>query len=233
MSKIGVVLTTHKNNLQKILTSTRSVIENCTPNRKIIVFDNEGPEENKDILLTNFPEIEYIHIDDQRKMGGLTYTWNEGIRKCLEDNCETVILLNHDIKCNHTFRHLIVASLNKEKEGIYSCTTNKAPWGNHLNQQSYIQSDSILVNEHYNEKGPGGFCLAIPKEVLLKNKFDDYNFFDPKFPFDGNELFYNRRWYNKGGKVYIVRSCFIYHSRDNSWTKIPWGNAQNIRNGNI
>ena len=53
--------------------------------------------------------------------------------------------------------------------------------------------------------------------VFYKNKFNDYDFFDPAYPFGCNELYYNNRWYDKGGFVYVVRNCFIQHRRLNSW----------------
>ena len=115
---IGYVITTHYDNYNKIYNALLSLKDNINKKRYFILFDNEGVPGKKEKLLNSFDFIdEYYHIDDQSK-GGLTYTWNKGISKCLEKGCEGVILLNHDIECNHTLQFLEKAFLNKAEEGV-------------------------------------------------------------------------------------------------------------------
>ena len=218
---IGYIITTHGDNYDLVSKALKSILEYSCNDKYIVLFDNEGIKEKHEELKKNIEANEFIFIENQKDKGGLTYTWNEGIRICLNNKCDAVILLNNDIVANETLSHLEQAVMNRNEPGIYSCTSNKAPWGNHLKQQEYIKSDVLIVDKHKNRKGPGGFCLAIPKEVLIKNKFDNYDFFDPKYFFGGNERYYNNRWHDEhNGSVYIVRSCIIYHERLNSWTKI-------------
>lgn len=220
---IGYVITTHYDNYEKIFTALNSLKKNISKEKYFILFDNEGVKGKKEKLLSTFDFIDEYHTVDDQSKGGLTFTWNKGISICLEKGCEGVILLNHDIKCNSTLHFLEDSFLNKKEEGVYSCTTNKAPWGNHLNQESFIKKFDIPICEKFrNENGPGGFCLAIPKNVLIKNKFNENNFFNPKYRFGGNERHFNNRWYSKGGYCYIVRNCFIEHFRDNSWLNLSY-----------
>lgn len=221
---IGYVVTTHKDNFDLIDTALKSLLEHCSKNKYLVVFDNEGVSKKKEQLLEKYKGVdEYIHIEDQ-SIGGLTYTWNTGIDICLQRGCDGVIILNHDIECNDTLHFLEESVLGPNEKGVYSCTSDRAPWGNHLNQQSYIKyAKEPKVDKHKNSQGPGGFCLAIPKDVLHQNKFDKDNYFDPTYHFGGNEAEYNNRWYKKGGYCYIVRNCFIKHSRLNSWVKLKNG----------
>jgi hypothetical protein len=215
--KVGIVLTTHKDNWNKIKLALEGVLKYCNYSRYIIVFDNEGTNENTKNIPNLYPEVKYYYIKNQKINGGLTGTWNQGIDECLNNDCDLVILLNHDIEINDTFHFLIEATMRENEEGIYSCTTDKGPWGNRLNQESYIRSNELIVDKFYDDYGPGGFCLSIPKSVLIKNKFNEKFYFDPKYPFGDNERFYAKRWYQKNGYCYMVRNCFIRHDKDNSW----------------
>ena len=216
--KTGIIITTHKKNYEKVKRCMKSIIRYAPKNRYIILFDNEGCDKNTENIPNIYTEIKYIHVKNQSE--GLTYTWNRGIDICFENNCDIVILLNHDTEVNETFKFFIEAIARKDEIGIYGCTTNNAPFGNHLNQQSYIKSNTLIVDKIKKDPhGPGGFCLGFSREMLLDNKYDNNNYFDPSYPWGGNETVFNKRWNKKEGNSYIVRNCFVKHSGDKSWLK--------------
>lgn len=219
--KIGIVLTTHFKNYNKIKKCLESILLNTKDiNKYIILFDNEGDDINTKQIPNKY-NIDYIHIKDQ-SIGGLTYTWNKGIDICFEKGCDGVILLNHDTQVTNTFKHLIYAILNTEFSGIFSSTTNKAPWGNHCGQQTFIKSNNLILKEYISNTGLGGYCLGFKKETLIKNKFNETCYFNPDYLFGGNEYEYGKRWFDKKGRCYMVSSCYILHTRDNSWTKLKY-----------
>ena len=53
--------------------------------------------------------------------------------------------------------------------------------------------------------------------MILSNMFDDTHFFNPAMPFGGNETEWAKRWFEKGGEVGIVESCFVHHDKQASW----------------
>lgn len=221
MVKTGVVITTHKDNWNKVKTCLESVLTNCPEDRYIIVYDNEGTSQYTKNIPITYPGVDYKYIQDQT-IGGLTYTWNDGIDKCIEHNCDVIILLNHDTEVNNTFHFLIDAASDINNLGIYSCTTDKAPFANEFNAETYIHSDILIVDRYRHSGSPGGFALAFHKNTLYQNKFDDKHYFNPKYPWGHNECDFGIRWYEKGGYNHMVRNCFIKHTRDHSWIGLKY-----------
>jgi hypothetical protein len=61
--------------------------------------------------------------------------------------------------------------------------------------------------------------MVFPKHVLLANKFDDTYYFDPKYPFGGNETEWFNRFIKIGGQPIVVPRTFIYHYKIARWKK--------------
>ena len=62
-----------------------------------------------------------------------------------------------------------------------------------------------------------GFFMVFSKYVLLKNKFNESYYFNPKKPFSGNEVEWFNRFKAIGGKSVIVPQTFIYHYKLSTW----------------
>ena len=71
-----------------------------------------------------------------------------------------------------------------------------------------------------------GFFMAFPKHVLLFNKFDHANYFNPTYAFGGNEVEWNKRFVTKGGKSMVVPRSFVYHYKLKSWRKQKINNTK-------
>ena len=59
--------------------------------------------------------------------------------------------------------------------------------------------------------------LVIPKHVLIKNKINDTEYFNNKFPFRGNENEWHNRLLSKKGNAYIITDTFVPHLHVGSW----------------
>ena len=94
-------------------------------------------------------------------------------------------------------------------------TNNPGPTKtNKINQYSISPKLSIQkkINSNLN-----GFFMVFSKKVLIKNKFDNLNYFDPKYPFGGNETEWYKRFLNINGEPIVIPRTFIYHYKLAKW----------------
>ena len=162
-----------------------------------------------------------IFIEDQTKFGGLTGTWNAGIDKCIENECDIIVLSNDDILFDQSIHAILwEASQVKSDELVYFgpltnnpgiSKQNKPQYGVHPENRNtevmkYQNSDryqGMLVNLN-------GFFMVFPKHVLLANRLDETTYFNPKYPF-GNEYEWFERFHKQGGVPKVVAS-YLYLS---------------------
>lgn len=83
------------------------------------MYDNEGTDIDTANIHRSRPGVTYIHVANQAHAGGLTYTWNDGVRRCLALGADVVLVLNHDIAAGPTLRHLLDAASNSSRLGAY------------------------------------------------------------------------------------------------------------------
>lgn len=50
------------------------------PNSFIVLYVNESSDAKILDIENNYPSITYVYVNDQKKNGGLTGTWNQGIK---------------------------------------------------------------------------------------------------------------------------------------------------------
>ena len=219
--KIGVVVTTHGMWGVHVRQCLECYQRHLT-NLYIVVYINESDDEITLGLKDRFPEFEVIFIEDQTKFGGLTGTWNAGIDKCIENECDIIVLSNDDILFDQSIHAILwEASQVKSDELVYFgpltnnpgiSKQNRPQYGVHPRNRNtevmtYQNSDryqGMLVNLNK-------FFMVFPKHVLLANRFDETTYFNPKYPFGGNEYEWFERFHKKGGLPKIVYRTFIYH----------------------
>lgn len=192
------------------------------PESKVLLFVNEG-EGHTLQLHKEFPSVQVTYIDKQD--GGLTYTWNEGIRQCLLNGIETIVLMNDDVLVNASISDLILAASNPYHLAIFGPGTshkgapfNSESWVYHITETS---KETLTLRWLKQWHGLNGFCIAFHARMVLSNMFDSLNFFDPSIPFGGNETEWGKRWYLKGGSCAVVDSCYVDHKKKHSWIDIP------------
>lgn len=128
-SDCAIILTVHNHIEIFGLPCLQSLLKH-SGGARIYVYDNESTDpkiENLRILADSRSEVEFIRIDDQKTFGGLTGTWNDGIRRAREHGFGKVILVNHDVIVDNTWGNFIQAI--ESDFCIYGPLTNRPGGG--------------------------------------------------------------------------------------------------------
>lgn len=218
------VIITHGQNNHIVTQSLDNLIDIVPFPREIIVID-DGEDSRNMLASPKYKQVTRLIISTkERESSGISGMWNVATSHCLKNGAEAVVLLNHDISLDVTYAHLLKSLFaNINKKGIYSCVSNKAPFANYINQQTYIESEEPIVAVYSPRKwpkGPGGFCLGFTKKTLEMNKLREGEYFNNNVPWGGSETEFNKRWAKKGHQYYIVHSCLVLHERRNEWLKL-------------
>ena len=168
-------------------------------------------------------KIQVIYIKDQISNGGLTGTWNQGIDLCFKNNCDVIILSNDDIVFDKSIIHILWYCYKNKNQMKYFGPTSNNPGADVFNicqhalsPENYQPRLALYKNYPCNLNG---FFMVFSKNVLIKNKFNSNYYFDPKYPFGGNEMEWFQRFIQKGGIGCIIPETFIYHYKLATWKK--------------
>tara|TARA_Y100000389_G_scaffold136015_1_gene133527 strand:+ start:2034 stop:3485 length:1452 start_codon:yes stop_codon:yes gene_type:complete len=222
--KCGIVITTYGNNGIYAKQCLDCFLRNV-PNAFVVFFVNTSEDEKTLSIQNQYSKVKYIYIEDQKKNGGLTATWNEGIKICIENKCQVIILSNDDVFFDKSIKYIIKKAEDTDKDDMKyfgPLTNNPGPSvENKATQYSTSSLDEEPYECQYNDKkiNLNGFFMVFPTHVLKKNMFDKKHYFDPSFPFGGNEVEWFKRFINKGGTPMVVPQTFVYHYKLKSWRK--------------
>lgn len=212
--KIGVVVTTHGMwgvHVRQCLECYQRQLTNFY----VVLYINESDDEITLELKDRFPEFEIILIDDQTNFGGLTGTWNAGIDKCIENGCDILILSNDDILFDQSIHAILWEAGQIKDELVYfgPLTNKPGPALQNKPQLGLCPIDKDTEEMRYKDDlvNLNGFFMVFPKHVVLANRFNETTYFDPSYPFGGNETEWFERFKNKGGIPKVVYRTFIYH----------------------
>lgn len=234
--KVGIVLAYYNFVNKFVLPCLESLVEHTTDDYVIYVVDNEtSHKDNQKVVeycFTN-PNIHYKRIDDQKQNGGLTGAWNQGIDFLIEKNCDRLILLNHDTIVNNTWKEYY-QEINNDNT-VYGPLTNNPGGAFKKNGQIVQFNESKAVETDNTNVGYiNGFCFGFTSNTAKNNMIGDY-YFDPKFPFGGNESEWQLRLFGikpsgnsfananhldkieEHNKAVIVNKSFVFHYKDNGW----------------
>lgn len=221
--KLGIVITTHGNNGIYIEKCIKCFLK-FFPKSYIILFVNESKDPITLAIKNKYPKVHYIYIENQIKNGGLTGTWNQGISLCLRHGCNTIIISNDDIYFGKSIYHIVNSAIrNKNGKKYFGPVTNN-PGPHRANKRNqYSNKPKRQVNRvcHFNKRkwNLNGFFMVFNKRALIRNKFNKYFYFNPKYPFGGNEKEWFHRFRRKGGRGIVVPKTFIFHHKFKSWRK--------------
>jgi hypothetical protein len=219
MKKVGFIITTHYDSTSLIKSCLESILKYSPKDSYYIVYANE----NKSKYVSNIPKlynnVECIYIKDQVKNNGLTGTWNQGIDKCIKNNCEVIVICNHDLIVNNTLKNILIEASK--------CINNKLEYYGPCNLKNNMTKTYSRANPNKNrniknlsKKYLVGFFMVFPKHVLIKNKLNKKEYFDNNYPFGGNEKEWYNRFRRKNGKGYIICTTKVDHKALKSWKKI-------------
>ena len=214
--KIGVVVVTHGNNGVLIRQCIYSFLQILPNDAYIVLYINESEDQVTLGLKDEFTQIECIYVEDQHANGGLTGAWNQGVRKCIDNECEIIVIANDDILVDSSLEHILNAAEDCPVEDLaYYGPVSNNPGPKDCNQtQAHTNYGTGTYITHDNLNG---FFLVFPAHSLLENMFDDTHYFDPAFPFGGNETEWHNRFRAIGGVGYVVADCLVYHYKLALW----------------
>jgi len=225
MTTTGVVVTTHGYSgvyaRQCIDCFIRSV-----PGVFIVLFVNESDDPKILSISSDYPDIEYVYVDDQHKEGGLTGTWNRGIDACRRKGCDVVILSNDDVLLDDSVVHIIDAARHsgEPSKSYYGPLTNQpGPSEANMKNQYALSAQEEAPRICRDEKGLvnlNGFFMVFHIDALMSNTItteEKVSYFDSRLPFGGNETEWFTRFTELGGTPFVVPRTFVYHYKQQLW----------------
>jgi len=224
--KVGVVVTTHGEYGVFARSSVYSLVEHLPSPYHIVLVVNRSTDPITLRLVRDVrrrPDMQARVLEDDA--GGLTRTWNIGIRLCKRAGCTSVILMNHDLVVNPSISHLVSACHEARKPNLlYFGPLMNRPGPEDHNQaqlgacaedrEPFVLEDAARADQ----KAPlNGAIMAFPIRVLEATKFDLVNYFDPSFPYGGNEVEWFHRAQARGGAGVVVPRAYVQHYKFGSW----------------
>jgi len=232
---IGFVCIMHKckdcarNTFYTINNFIKSLYRFCKSDFILYLFDNASDEKYKIPRYNYHPflqtrHIKYSYIENQM-LRGLAGPYNDGIKMAILDNCDLIILINDDIILNDTINIFINTVLNHPHKdiGLYGPLTNgvikRSP---QLAKKAGKGIREITGNKNLNING---FLMAFTPEFYHKFKLPNGDFCDMKWKWSGGEEILQKRVRAYGGRMFIIKDCWIHHKRHSDWNKIEkWRN---------
>ena len=221
LRRVGVVITTHGYSGVYIRQCLECYTRVFSRETYIVLFINESNDEMVLNLGSDFPHVTIKYIPDQRITGGLTGTWNMGIDMCFANGKDIVILSNDDILFDNSVYYILKEACSTSADHLkYFGPVTNNPGAAYCNRAQLAMCPVYKTSyEGWNNAGVelNGFFMVFPKHTLLKNKYSARHYFDPRYPFGGNETEWQHRVMKKGGKAVVVPSTFIYHYKLAGW----------------
>jgi GT2 family glycosyltransferase len=199
-----------------------------TPGCRVFLLDDHSPGWKSSWLADlkeRFPDIRSHHFG---KNGGLTRSWNEGLRWAREFGCAYTVVSNSDVLFTPGWFEPLVWALDNGADLVGPMTN--AP-GHQPKQQVTRQLPDYELTDHPDKlrqtaerlaaKNPkiftplrvNGFCMIAKTVTWWEGAFDESNVFNPKFKLTRNEDELQGRWKKAGRVTAVVPGSFVFHYR--------------------
>jgi GT2 family glycosyltransferase len=156
---INVVL--HFNRIDDTIQCLQSIYQSTYNNYKTIVLDYNSPDEALEAIRILFPQIEIIHLEENRGYAGNN---NVGIAAAIDQGADWVFVLNNDtILAPDCLSCLVEIGTNDSRIGILG------PMVYHHDEPNIIQSAGGML-------GPCWDGIHLAKNELDSGQFDELHF---------------------------------------------------------
>lgn len=231
MNRVGFVCTIHQsvkhrsNGFDLFNNYLQSLYTCCERSFNLYVFDNASEDKFK---IENCPgNLQITRVDNQYK-GGLTYTWNEGVKQAIEDNCNIIIIINDDVILDNTINSFIdeIHKHELKDNAVFGPLSN-----NPNNHYQHSLSPHGRIFEISGKPGDelNGFCFAMTRETIISNYYDN------------NSNIFSTAHENKWGHQEIelqervphsivVGTCYAHHIKQGGWRDIRKDDTQGLLN---
>ena len=224
--KVGFVCATHQsvkhrpNGFDLFNNYIQSLYTNCEYPFKLFAFDNASDDIFK---IEKCPDnLSIIRIKDQY-IGGITYTWNEGVKQAMLEDYNVIIVINDDVILDKTINNFIdaIATHELRDNAIYGPISNNA---NCPPQEGNKPHGNIFEVDVIN-----GFCLGMTRETILSNYYDI-----------NNNLFstaHEEKWGHQEVELQqrilhsvVVGTCYVHHIKQGGWRDIRKADNKGLLN---
>lgn len=216
---VGIIITTYGYNYifakQTLLSFQRHL-----PSSHIVLYINGTTDSRLQNIRNECTGSVDVVLSTTPFEGGLTWTWNDGIQRCIEKGCSTLILSNDDVIVTRSVHHIVQECERRAEDLVYfGPLTNEPGNANNRDQKGLSPIDKAPYICRHDGKiaNINGFFMAFSTLTLYKNRLDETHFFDPKYPFERNEVEWFHRFMKLGGVPIVVPRTFIYHYKLKSW----------------
>ncbi len=190
---------------------------------KIILVDNGSEDESVGFVRENYPETEIIQFE---KNTGFCFGYNSGIKKALEDEAVSYILvLNNDTKLHEKFiENMINCSQRHPEAGSIQPKILNFYDQNNIDCAGILLSvDGVAVNRGYGEKdkgqyedeieifGANGTASLLSRKALGKTELSEGEYFDNDYFAYYEDLDLAWRMRLAGFKAFYCPRAVAYH----------------------
>ena len=223
---IGIIVAMHKcknckrNSFDTINNFIRTLYKYCKHDFILYLFDNASDEEYK---IPN-KDIKYEYIEDQT-IGGLARPYNDGVKRAIKDDCDIIVIVNDDVVFNKTINKFFDTIIKHQHSdvGLYGPLTNGINKGKNFQDADEPGRGIREITKIEGSFGVlNGFLIAFTKEFYHKFKKKSGKFFDDdqKHLWKGGERAFRRRVVPKGGRMFIIKKCWLHHHKIGGWKKL-------------
>ena len=216
---IGIVLVNY-NGMKFMPDCLKSLTKITYPNAKLVIIDNASTDGSADWVEQIYPSLNLLRLQSN---SGITGGNNTGIKWCLQQQCEYILLLNNDTVVmpdflNYLVEHADNRTMTVPKIYFYD---QKELINNHIGAFSYWRV--IHLDWFYGMKdSPASCCvrnasmantcaLLVPRQVIT-----DVGIMDDQFFIYFDDIDFIARAIRKRFKIKFVPNAIIYHRESSS-----------------
>jgi GT2 family glycosyltransferase len=216
---VGIVIVNY-NGLLFIKECLDSLNKIDYPEARIVVVDNASSDGSPEWIVQNHPQTQIIRLTDNF---GFSRANNEGIRWCLANNCEYVLLLNNDTLVEADFLQRIMEHADSNSllvPRIYFYDNKKIInnnagsfdfWRGITIPWFYGREDSKASQQVQIVSMASACALLIPRDVFSK-----IGFLDEKYFLYWEDTDFIVRSTNQGFVIKFIPQAVIYHKESSS-----------------
>lgn len=229
--KVGVTFAVY-NNCNHTRKCLRSIYENGSKNIHVVVVNNGSKDNTLGMIKSEFPEVKVINNEKNK---GCSFAWNQGLRDCLSEGCDYLILTQNDVLISKGLIDNCVEFLEKEKDAqiVSPYVINVSCDSSFSISQEKLDVFSKRAIDNYGDSRMESFCFyffMMRPEVFKKIKFDETF---RKAQYEDSDFYFNVRL-NSMTTCHSLSVGVVYH-RFGTTQKIanfsdPGGNKKYFEN---
>jgi len=181
----------------------------------LIIRDNDSLDfrfRNFEVTLgKRFPHLSWEFYVDSEK--SLTKAWNDAIHRSLNRGCKAIVLANQDVIVTKYWQNFLNAIQTPSRDLIAPLMTEACYQPAQMVSDKEFDPDDSLWHVPVIQ----GCCFGGSANAFEKNMYDTTNFFDPGFEFGYNEIEWQIRNNQTGGRSLLAMNSFVLHLEEYSW----------------